>query len=390
VSHVFVAGGVVEEALVHCYDAGLSVYSESISGLEFALREVESELVKRGIAGGHAALTAYAADLPPLGEQERSRDESEMMLDEAMAQDIAALRLRVKRAHGRAEDDLDWFFRTYFRSLTGDMAIQWNDFEFDSGVYKFRTRNACLNLPQGFETVGTFRRSIAQQRPDLQFFSVGNAFFDAVMGAALRERSGRAYAIECVTRDGFSWAGFEFIFRTEAHFETLAEFPEMVNQANRVLAARRMSVFVGVDGKLADAVTFAVLRDLRNGLKGNAEGQQWWPLSSMHGHVLDQMVPGGWRQGVAALYAVALAQGRQEIGKRLEDSISAELRRISDARRLAQRDASQIDDAADEVAALDALERAVTNWRVELDAVGFLSVNGQVHGPVNGQVRGRR
>ena len=51
-SNVLVPRGSVEQGFVECLSSGLGVYQSSISGLEFALREVEQILVRTALRKG--------------------------------------------------------------------------------------------------------------------------------------------------------------------------------------------------------------------------------------------------------------------------------------------------------------------------------------------------
>ena len=47
------------------------------------------------------------------------------------------------------------------------------------------------------DRTGTFRREIAQERPNYEFFSLGNDFFDFITNGMMGDVFGRSYAIEC-------------------------------------------------------------------------------------------------------------------------------------------------------------------------------------------------
>ena len=52
-SVVIYAEGTVEEGLVRCYDEGINVYRESVSGLEFSLRDQELRISTSALGRRH-------------------------------------------------------------------------------------------------------------------------------------------------------------------------------------------------------------------------------------------------------------------------------------------------------------------------------------------------
>jgi ATP-dependent helicase HepA len=69
VSHVFFNEWAPEAGLVSCYADGLRVYAQSISGLEFALREVERGMVRLAIDEAPDGLAAYAPSVRAVAEK---------------------------------------------------------------------------------------------------------------------------------------------------------------------------------------------------------------------------------------------------------------------------------------------------------------------------------
>src|SRR5690606_24557877 len=60
-----------EAGLVRVYDAAVQVYDHSVSGLEFALRDVERQVTAMALSCGLAALTDGTAELAEIVQPER-------------------------------------------------------------------------------------------------------------------------------------------------------------------------------------------------------------------------------------------------------------------------------------------------------------------------------
>src|SRR6185503_16260534 len=99
---------------------------------------------------------------------------------------------------------------------------------------------------------GTFRREIAQQRPELNFFTVGNELFDAVIESLTSHPTGRTYAIASKIPKRKPWIGFEFIFSATPDVDVLGDNHGLLNQALSVFTERPVHLYFSVDGEYAD------------------------------------------------------------------------------------------------------------------------------------------
>jgi ATP-dependent helicase HepA len=381
-SHVIVASAGEERGLADCYLNGLRVYRESISGLEFALRAVDDDLVRKAVAGGADALAAYVEPLRQLAEQERVRDESEFMTDEATGGEYAALRLGSLKSGANDDEYLERAFCSLWRHLCdAERDVKWvNDEDAPPGSIKtFQPSDLSrcrLDLPGNVDGVqkeqrGTFRRTIAQQRPDLQFFNVGNPLFDGVLKILQTQRPGRCYAVECIdsTRPHEGWAGFEFVFYAVADLAALEGNAGMQARARTVIQKHRASIFVSSTNRVEQNADW--LRRLRGGLSPK-ERRNWRDLSRQ-GSALWQMV-GSWRDTVEKAHSIALLQAKAELAVRMDPVIQAECRTIDEQLALLEKRPS-----ADTIEAqgLRLLQTALRNWSPLLDSTGFLCVNRQ-------------
>jgi hypothetical protein len=378
-----------EAGLISCLDDGIGVYRRSISGLEFALRQVERDLLTLAIDKGRDGLLDHAATLGDVVARERGQDESEAVLDEASFERTAAARYRAVVRSDRADKSIEFAAIDYLRELTANRGVHdLQDSQYPRQVWRIRpetTRYGALPVDgrqaQGLtgDFDGTFRRSIAQQRPKLHFFSIGNPLFDAVIRSLDVQATGRTYAIECSVPDTDPWLGFEFNFVATPDLAALAESPGLANQASNAFLPKATRVFVSLDGVIEpnDEQLVAIRRrcEFRN------RGTTWWDLSSEEKAYMLRAAAGGreWQDTIFQLHEVAQHEARLQFLTRRGEDLRAEVDRLVDAERRLTALATRGDQgAAADAKAMARVRAAVTNWRPVLDSVGFLSVNGRI------------
>ncbi|MBS1807636.1 MAG: DEAD/DEAH box helicase family protein [Acidobacteria bacterium] len=382
VSNVIFSEGSVEDGLVCCYREGMKVYEQSISGLEFALRDVERRIVEVAIDGGYEGLYDYVSELSQLAEQERAQDESESVLDEASFELRAAERYR-KISHVRDGDkSLEEAFVSYFRSISSERsAKEIHDPAFPRGIWKFVADDARFGqLPfagqgsdglQG-EVKGTFLREIAQQRPELNFFNVGNPFFDAVIQSLVMHPTGRTYALACRLSGHESWMGFEYVFFVAPDLTPLVNNYGLVNQALSLFTAQPLHLFCDGQGNFTERDS--ELLSIRRRLKPEHKNRSWWNLTKEKSQLLPHSFgEQDWQDAVNHTYRLAKDRARLLFRERLALTLEAEMARIAEQLRQAKGQPDRF--AENETEALLLLLDSITNWRVELDSLGFLSVN---------------
>lgn len=382
-SNVLYCEAALEAGLIHCYSDGLAVYTESLSGLEFALRDVERALIAKATNGGREALIEYATQLREIARREREQDDSEAVLDEASFERAAAARYRTVVPSDRSDRALENAFVTYFRALSGRHGVhEMHDIAPASGVWRFRpeeTRYGALPVDERSKQVlvgnidGTFRRDVAQQQPSLQFFSIGNPFFDAVIRSLSAHPTGRVYAVECVTPEREPWVGFEFVFLAEPNYRMLENYPGLVNRASETIATQPVRLFYSAEGTLAEEGE--VLTSLRRCLDQAQQGRTWWDLSPMAAILPDAISGNDWQETLTALREAAQLEARARFATALHDRIAAECARLDKAR---WQPAASDSRTEDDTTSLRSLQAAVTDYCVVLEAVGFLSINGEL------------
>lgn len=226
------------------------------------------------------------------------------------------------------------------------------------------------------DRMGTFRRKIAQERPDLEFFSVGNEFFDAVCTALLTSPKGRTYAVECQSHHT-PWRGFEFTYLPKGNRDLLIQHPGLVKHLDRIFAVRVEHWFIGED--LMPPADNSELLSIRRSLSEEGKNDLWrnFTLNNTRVRLLaDNYANVGWESLVNRAEKVARSHAKDHFALSLAGIFESERVRIDEQIRQAK-----LAGAAgweDEIAGLEALLLAINGWDVELDTAGFLSINGGI------------
>lgn len=379
--NVLYSEGGEDDVLLSCLENGFQIFARSISGLEFALSHLERSLVLAAIEEGHDGLAPLVETILKEAAKERAEDDMQAMLDAASLERASAeVYLRAQSTPER-DQALEQAFCDYFRFIGGHGSMRYIAAgNYPEGVVEFRPnqlRDVTLQLPVETngglrDRTGTFRREIAQERPDLEFFSVGNEFFDAVCATLHQSAKGRTYAVECAWANG-KWRGFEFAYRPIGRREILQSHPGLTKHLDRVFAVRLEHCFVKED--LSVPKDQATLLKIRRSLQHHEKDLKWqnFTLKNARVQLLAERYP-DWAALVARAEDAARSAVRERLTLVLSPVIEAEHKRIQEQIRQAR--LSQSDEWREEVAGLEALLKAISGWDLDLDLAGFLSVNG--------------
>ena len=380
-SNVLISNGGEDEGLLYCLTDGFQIFAQSISGLEFAISHLEKKTIQAAIADGFDGLVAIAALIRAESAVERAEDDVQAMLDAASLERVVAE--EYKRAQSTPERDvaIEKAFAGYFRFIGGDNALRFIQAgDYPEGIIEFRPnqlREIALNLaPQpngGFaDRMGTFRREIAQERPDLEFFSVGNEFFDAVCATLHQSAKGRIYALECHWPAG-KWCGFEFAYRAVGRRDALGSHPGLIKHLDRVFSVRLEHCFV--EDRLKVAQNQSGFLKARREIKEQEKDIKWRNFTLKNGRIqiLAERYP-DWPQRVQQAEQLARASVRERFAQQLSPAMEQERKRVDEQIRQAR--LSKSDNWEQEVVGLEALLAAMEGWDLELDLAGFFSLNG--------------
>ena len=204
-SYVLYSERSIEEGLVNCLVSGFRLFSESISGLEFMLRDSETAMIDTAIAGDWEALSALSASIAETADRERRTDDAEALTDAGSFPGHARMRY-LREISDALEKKVEEAFVGYFRCLSRQGAARQFADDADPNLQLWRLspdeiKNETLpGIDKGVdgivvERIGTFQRKVARERRTLEFFCVGNPLFDAVSSIAMESISGRVFAI---------------------------------------------------------------------------------------------------------------------------------------------------------------------------------------------------
>lgn len=373
-----------EEAVVRCYGEGLNVYTRSISGLEFALRDVEKSIATTAFQNDYEVILELIPKLASIAISERETDESESVLDEASFEQQGADRFKEISSSLHSGEAIEKDFVDYFRIISYPNAVKETRKDgFPHGVWRFYaddTRFEALpSLDKDQEGLfgefrGTFRREIAQVRPDLTFFSVGNPFFDSVISTLSTHTTGRAYAVATIVPGETEWVGFEFAFRAVPDLATVSGNYGMINQLKNLFTRKPLRIFYGIDGLRVERDRARELLSIRKALDPSNRNQTWWNLTDEKvGYLMETLNNQNMESVVDPIYSAAEVVAHERLTADLSDRIMGEGEKIREQiRRLENRSDTQ---AMQDITNLQMLLLSIGGWKVQLDSLGFLSLN---------------
>jgi ATP-dependent helicase HepA len=383
-SNVLHTSGEEEDGLLGCMELGFEVFTQSISGLEFSLNTIESRISQVAIENGYDGLIALVDEIKSELLKERSEDDAQGMLDAASLERKSAEVYRKVQSTPERDKLLEKSFCDWFSFVGGRASISYKSAgDFPEGIIEFRpdqlvkgiipfSPDANGNLP---DRLGTFRRQIAQERPDLEFFSVGNSFYDAVCASLSQSPKGRTFAVECHDRSFASWRGFEFSYKIEPKKGLLHNYPGLTKHLDRIFAVRKLFVFV--DDGLSTPKERPDFVKLLASLTEESKNHAWWNFTLNNSKVQllsRQYEESSWPDLVKNAENKANLHAQKIFKQNLKPVFEKERERINE--QIRQASLSKSDDHMSETLGLNALLEAISEWNIELDTAGFLSVNG--------------
>lgn len=203
-SIVIVAKGSMEADWLKCLTDGFKVFEQSISGLEFVLRETEHNIVESVMLNGPGQIDKLIDEVLETCVKERASDEADALTDIASFNRILR---RSSDASQTADLRIEEFFPRYMRTIgVGQVANRVTDKkDLNLRIWRLRPEDVTqVQLPgihrnqngQLGDHFGTFLRSVARDRPDLEFFASGNGLFEAVCSVAQNHITGRTFAVQ--------------------------------------------------------------------------------------------------------------------------------------------------------------------------------------------------
>jgi len=201
---------------------------------------------------------------------------------------------------------------------------------------------------------------------------VGNPLFDAVIYSLKQHSTGRTYAVACELPSQKPWTGFEFVFCSKPDLKILETNSGLANHAISLFTVMPLHLFFTCDGTYFEGIND--LLAIRKQLKPDLKNHSWWNLTKDKAQLLPQAIGGSdWQDTVLRIYHLAKAKARQLFADRLGPSLEEEIELI--AEQVRQLGARREESARDEIILLKLLASSINKWDVELDGLGFLSIN---------------
>jgi ATP-dependent helicase HepA len=381
-SLVICAAATIEEALGRCYDQGFNVYRESISGLEFSLREQEQRMIEMALTSGVEGLDSCLPDLRQAAVDERASDENDALLDWASFQESRAQRYLNVHTKPEVERYLESAFVSYFREIAvRKAATPISDDKSKEGLWKFDPDAVRIGhiLPPDLsgKVVGTFRRDIAQSRLDREFFQIGNPLFDAVTHASLFHPFGRTYAVQCKSPNSPPWCGFEFVFSSQPDLSVLDNRRDLIQLVSAYFWMSPVHVFVQVDGTIEE--DSQKLRVIRQSLTRETKDRVWVNLWKERKSVLDAILPGPeWMEKVHEFNSLAEASARKLLSERFQQIVSESRKRWETLAQQSREKATP--NSLQEAQTLELIMLSTDRWTIYQEGAGFLAINQNLAG----------
>ena len=368
----------IDEGFVSCLVEGFRVFTESISGLEFMLRESESSMIDMALTFDWEQLASMAPEISAAADAERRTDDAEALTDAASFPGFGRIRF-LHEISDSLEQRLEDYFVVYFRSLArqGSAHHYADNQEPDVKLWLLKPdeiRNEPLpGIDKGDDGLfaehrGTFRRRVARERRNIEFFSVGNPLFDAVANVALERLSGRVFALG--VQDPIVEAGNYLVtgMRVTADPNVIADDVPLQRRAHRYFFGKRLFLAYRL-GEVA-ALNSSSLAALINATFDGTIPSTELARQSFH-QVIENEVP-DWTDYLMRLQDIIVKDARETYQRKFgrdHESMLLELRR-----EYAELERSPKDLGRD-VEALLTLEHAFEGWQPVIDVIGVLQVS---------------
>jgi ATP-dependent helicase HepA len=345
-------------------------------------------MVAKALQTGREGVEEIVTEVREIVETERERDESDAVLDEASFDRKAAEGFLRVRSNEESEQELEGAFLHFFE-MVANRAKPISDSVFPDGIWSFdgdrihQIRNEFTSQLANRVFKGTFRRAIAQQRIDLEYFVLGNPLFEAIYHSLHVEAIGRTYAIEITKPDiEKKWAGFEYVFHARPNLTALGSNLGLQNRARQYFNFRPVHVFCTLKGTIVEDADY--LLAIRKSLKQADKEKLWHNFTGHRANKLAALVANSlkspdWQSTVEENCIIAKSYAyqccAQFVTPIVGEAITVLESQITNVR--------HIDAESKYIRPLMELRNAISDWNLELDAIGFLSLNKGINERLN-------
>jgi len=254
-SIVIVPDASMERDWFSCLELGFSVFTESISGLEFMLRETEKNII----------CSLFGRDSTPLEEliqlikgdcdRERSSDDADALTDATSFKKTSHyLKALSASSDLQLEDSFPNFFRMISRPESAKKVTDRKDLNLK--IWRFKPGDVSQFKLVGLEKLGdkelherygTFSRSVARDRPDLEFFSIGHPLIDSVSSLTTQIARGRTFAVK-IKSSVLINTGHYFLVKWKFTSQIDEQF-DKTNKVDRLLSLRNVFTIFDINSE---------------------------------------------------------------------------------------------------------------------------------------------
>lgn len=367
----------IEEGFIKCLVDGFRVFTISISGLEFMLKDAESKMMETALSLDGEQLAAMAPQIALDADAERRTDDAEALTDAGSFPGFGKVRVLHEIADP-LEQRLEDGFVAYFRSLARQgSAHQFADNQQPNlKLWRFRPDEISTEPLPGIrkgvddlfaEHCGTFRRLVARERRDLEFFSVGNSLFDSVVSVALGRLSGRVFAIRVhepeVEAGNYLAMGMRCVVPSNAIDDSVP----LQRRVNRYFFSKRvyLTYKLGEEAVL-DSVRLSEV--VRGALIGKRECAD---LTKLVFHQLIDGAVGDWTDYLVRIQEIAFRDAKTAYQSKFGSDHASLMEQLRKER--SELEHLPIGQGRD-VDALQTLEHAIEGWQPAIDVIGVMQV----------------
>ncbi|MBZ0264224.1 DEAD/DEAH box helicase family protein [bacterium] len=374
ISNLIVGRGTQEEAWFICLTDGLGIFNQSISGLEFFLKDIELNVARNLLSSDDHALWEMPSYIKGRVNEERGKDESQNQLDEASFERMRAEKFHSIQSNNKHENKLKGSFIQYFKHISQMDSFEVNRQLEQVTFHPNMVSGVNLNLSEKERSrKGTFYRRTAQNHPEIEFFSVGNEFFDSVCRSLFDDPKGRTYAVECNINKDFSWRGFEYSYKLISSNTLQGKSSSHSNIIDSIFTENVEYCFINEDCEVANQYN-NLLRFRKSLCKGN-KNRIWKNLTKNKLSYLLEYYD-NWSELVHNSERVAYKEIKKRFEIILSEKLKLEFNNIDDE--IIKLKSIRPENWEEEVTSYKQLKKVISEWDLQLNSLGFLSINGGI------------
>lgn len=257
-----------------CLERGFSVFTESISGLEFMLRETEKNIICSLFGHDSTSLEDLIQSIKEDCDREKSSDDADALTDATSFKKTSHyLKALSATSDLQLEDSFPNYFRTISRPESAKKVTDRKDLNLK--IWRFKPGDVSQFKLIGLEKFGdkelherygTFSRSVARDRPDLEFFSIGHPLIDSVSLLTSLIARGRTFAVKIKSSDLVRTGHYFFVkwkFNSQINDECY-----QVNKVDRLLSLRNVFTIFDINSneQISELVSDEMYKVIRSNL----------------------------------------------------------------------------------------------------------------------------